>query len=117
MTGVDIENDDIQISDKAMKYPYTANEIKTFFSPARLRPYNAKEMRGLVGKVIEVETGQFSLCLRVKGRWAEFLDDCDNEDDRARIIAYDCDMLKHRNTIDNKPAGILEHRENGKWVE
>lgn len=85
---------------------------------ARLRPYNRDEMRGLVGKVIEVEPKEFSLCLRVKGYWADFLDDCDSEDDRARIISYNCDMLKHKKTIDGKPAGVLEHlNDNGEWVQ
>ena len=85
---------------------------------AHLRPYNVEEMPELVGKVIKFGPGQFSLCLRVKGLWADFLDDCDNEDDRARIISYDCDMLKYTNTIDGKPCAVLEHlNEKGEWVE
>lgn len=106
-----------QVEDTSRGY-FSFNTICNEVKQARLRPYNAEEMRGLVGKVIEVEPGHFSLCLRVKGLWADFLDDCDNEDDRARIISYDCDMLKHRNTIDGQPCGVLEHlNEKGEWVK
>ena len=84
---------------------------------AKLRPYNAAEMKKLVGKVIEVGLGQFSLCLRVKGRWADFLDDCDTDDDRARIISYNNDMLKCAKYIDGPPCGVVEHLENGEWVK
>jgi hypothetical protein len=105
-----------QIDDKSRGW-LSYETMCTAVKQARLRPYNAEEMKALVGKVIEVEPGQFSLCLRVKGLWADFLDDCGYEDDRARIISYDCDMLKHGNTIDGKLCGVLEHLENGEWVK
>lgn len=92
--------------------------IKDKLQPARLRHYNTKEMKVLVGKVIEVEPGNFSLCLRVKGGyWADFLDDCSSDDDRARVISYDSFMLKARKTIDGEPCGVLEYFDGNEWVQ
>lgn len=76
---------------------------------ARIRPYNAKEMRGLVGKVLEwgnnselvISYNEAEVEVYVDRMWctAEYL--MDNE--------Y---------TIDGKPCGVLEHlNDNGEWVE
>ena len=84
---------------------------------ARLRPYNVDEMKSLVGKVIEVELSEYAMCLKVEGYWAYFLDYCGNdEDDTARIIGYNTDMLKDMRAVDGSPCGCLEHLENGEWV-
>ncbi|MBO5681798.1 MAG: hypothetical protein J6T08_08820 [Lentisphaeria bacterium] len=74
---------------------------------ARLRPYNAKEMRGLVGKVLEHD-GNASLVivylgnglLRVGTKWVS----------AERLI-------EDGYTIDGKPCGKFEHLEDGEWKE
>lgn len=74
---------------------------------ARLRPYNAEEMRGLVGKVVENGV-RAMLVLSYRKDLNKIL-----TDDRslyAEQILTDC-------TIDGKPCGVLEHLENGEWVK
>lgn len=75
---------------------------------ARLRPYNAHELKALVGKVIEFDTFA-QLVLMYDGK------------DNA-ILAGDGDWISESTllkdyTINNKPAGVLEHLENGEWVK
>ena len=75
---------------------------------ARLRPYNDEEMKALVGKVIEFDAFA-QLVLMYDGK------------DNA-ILAGDGDWISESTllkdyTIDNKPAGVLEHLENGEWVK
>lgn len=84
------------------------NDIQSA-DPARLRQYNSDEMRSLVGKVLK-----------------------DNDDNLFLATSY----LPHRGglliggyyynagelldgglTIDGKPCGVLEHQEDGEWVE
>ena len=79
-----------------------------FQKQARLRPYNAAEMRGLVGKVIEFDVFA-QLVLMYDGK------------DNA-ILAGDGDWISESTllkdyTIDGHPCGVLEHLEDGEWVE
>lgn len=77
--------------------------------PARLRPYNAKEMKALVGKVLETKRGSAILILQYIVGVNEL---CFWEN---RLNA---DMLlSEEYIIDGKPAGVLEHLEDGEWVE
>ena len=75
---------------------------------ARLRPYNAKEMRGLVGKVIE---GKDEISV---------ITDYSRDNNKIYFIggwSSADEILKQGYTIDGKPCGVLEHLENGEWVK
>ena len=88
---------------------YFSDKIKQ----ARLRPYNAEEMKALIGKVVTKKNGDAFVVTAYTP-----------ELDSRKLSAVDIDdmwvtpddVLKDYN-IDNKPAGILEHRENGEWVQ
>lgn len=76
---------------------------------ARLRPYNAEEMRGLVGKMVSTKRD----CGIITGYRG-------GEDNKVIVawedIRYSAeDLLKINATIDGKPCGVLEHMENGEW--
>ena len=79
----------------------------SYYCEARLRPYNAEEMKALVGKVLEHD-GNASLVivylgnglLRVGTKWVS----------AERLI-------EEGYTIDGKPCGKLKHLEDGGWVE
>lgn len=105
--SIDIENDNIQIIDEESEYTYTANEIKTFFSQARLRPYNAEEMKALVGKVLEHED-KTSLVIACLG----------NGLIRAGVKWVSAErLIEEGYTLDGKPCGKLTHKEGDDWVE
>lgn len=81
-------------------------EIK-HFAQARKRPYNAEEMRGLLGKVIVDGESEFFVSAyygEVKylaaGLFCEF--------DAQSLMRCSCD---------GKPCYVLEHLENGEWVK
>ena len=84
----------------------------SFTKPARLRPYNADELRGLVGKVVTNEEGNDYLC-------TVFNRATDNSVAVVDIDTWVCAeyMLEHGYTINGKPCGVLEHFEKGEWVE
>lgn len=76
---------------------------------ARLRPYNADEMRALIGKVIvEKKSGDIGLvtgyCNRKESVYAG----------RNDFVAA---LLLSDYTIDGKPCGKLVHKEGNDWVE
>ena len=78
--------------------------------PARLRPFNADEMKALMGKVIE------------KGPSMHIVTGFENVFDNECMVhvngcLYGANDLLRQFTINNKPAGVLEHLENGEWVE
>lgn len=107
--SIDKVNDEIQITDGKSEYPYTVNEIGTLFSPARLRPYNADEMRGLVGKVIEQrENASVVVFYSSKNGGVIFVNS---------LVYTATDILNNGYTIDGSPCGVFEHLENGEWVE
>ena len=79
------------------------------FKQARLRPYNAEEMKALVGKVIEeTKTGDVS-----------FVTGFCNSTERiySGTNTFVADLLLPDFTLDGKACGKLEHLENGEWVE
>ena len=88
------------------EYSVAINNVRQ----ARLRPFNAEEMRGMVGKVIN------NPC-------SSRLVTAYNEGDCIKILTsigwYTADDLMTSDyTIDGKPCGVLEHlNENGEWVE
>ena len=82
----------------------------SFVKQARLRPYNADEMRGLVGKILERSDGSRNL-----------LTDYNPEGHGWVYVNYGCqtaeDLIIHEYTIDGNPCGVLEHLDNGEWKE
>lgn len=78
-------------------------------SQARLHPYNAYEMKALVGKVLDRD-GDRGLVL--------FYEDHTN---KVYILGtwFSADIIMERYTIDGLPCGVLErfHEEKGEWVE
>lgn len=105
--SVDVENDDIQISDRTKEYSYTANEIKTFFSPARLRPYNVDEIPDLPFEVTEKNSNFRTIVASCHGDkvWLA-----------GATIAISTEDLKRDFTAKGSPCGVLEHHKNGEWV-
>lgn len=78
---------------------------------ARKRPFNAEEMKALVGKVIE------------KGPSMHLVIGFENVfENECMIHVNNCmysgnDLIRHEYTIDGKLCCKFEHFENGKWVE
>lgn len=107
--SVDAEKDVIQIGDKKAQYTYTVNEIKTFFSQARLRQYTTEEMRELVGKVFEDRDGNLYLAVSYIPRGRGLL--------VGGFYFNAQEILDGGFIIDGKPCGVFEHLENGEWVE
>lgn len=75
---------------------------------ARLRPYNAEEMKALIGKVVE------------NINFAHFITTFDKE--LQEVVSgsdgYSAkDLVEFGYTIDGQPCGVLEHIEDGEWVE
>lgn len=76
-------------------------------SEGRKRPFNAEEMRGLLGKVIV--DGDNALFVSIYyGKEKHITAGC--------LIDFDGDDLM-RCSCDGKPCYKLEHLENGEWVE
>lgn len=76
---------------------------------ARLRSYNAEEMKALVGKVIEDKDGDCYLIYKY--------DATENTVETSSFIV-DAEALLRDCSVDGKNAGVLEHlNENGEWVE
>ena len=78
---------------------------------ARLRPYNPEEMKALVGKVVMWD--DYKKSFLIIGSSCE---------DLPMVFFGGCDHTAHdlqvgRYLIDGKPCGVLEHLENGEWVE
>jgi hypothetical protein len=79
---------------------------------ARLRPYNADEMKELVGKVYESSVCTF------------LITGYDKRSNSVKVneVWFDAkDLMNGKNSInpplvDGKPCGVLEHIENGEWV-
>lgn len=85
---------------------YFSDKIKQ----ARPRPYNAEEMKALMGKVIE------------KGPSMHIVTGFENVFDNECMVhvngcLYGANDLLRQFTINNKPCGVLEHLENGEWVK
>lgn len=76
---------------------------------ARLRPYNAEEMKALVGKVVEDKDGNIYLvvCYIPRGRGLLI----------GGFYFNEQEIIDGGFIIDGKPCGKLEHLENGEWVQ
>lgn len=78
-------------------------------SPARKRPFNAKEMKALVGKVLGWD-GNLELVISYDADTAEVYVD-------HMWCSAKC-LMDNGYTIDGKPCYVLEHKnERGGWVE
>ena len=76
---------------------------------ARLRPYNAEEMKALVGKVItHLPTGDVSFVTGFCNRTEKIY---------SGVNCFNAETLLKDFTINNAPCGVLEHMENWEWVE
>jgi hypothetical protein len=80
------------------------------YKQARLRPYNAEEMRGLIGKVIETQKDIAMVLGYSSERNKICVATINNYFSAETLLAVGA-------TIDGKPCGVLEHLENGEWVE
>ena len=100
-----------QVEDKSKGY-FSFNTMCNEVRQARLRPYNADEMRALVGKVIATKE-DIALVVGYRG--------CQNKvivgmhENHGYFSAEK--LLDYNATIDGKPCGKFEHLENGEWVE
>lgn len=90
-----------------MSYKHICEHAK----PARLRPYNAEEMKPLVGRVLNgsSQSNPFSFLVVYAEGDGSFV-----ESHRFRYTAKE---LKGYFTIKGKPCGVLEHLEEGEWVK
>lgn len=80
-------------------------------SEAVKRPFNEKEMQGLVGKIMEHATGRYLITACASFSTGEWKIEADDQYYLAELL------LKDDFTIDGKPCYVLEHLENGEWVE
>jgi hypothetical protein len=79
-----------------------------FFKKARKRPFNAYEMRGLVGKVIRAGFVYYLVHTYLEYKGGEVLIGNENHYNADGLMGF---------TVDGKPCYVLEHLENGEWVE
>lgn len=76
---------------------------------ARLRQYNGEEMMGLIGKVLRGGENFDFFALIVYAESGEI---------QTNAHCYTAaELLNNGYTIDGRPCGVLEHLEDGDWVE
>lgn len=107
INGISIDLQKIELSNGAT---WSKQDIIDEAVPARLRPYNAEEMKALVGKVIEKGPSMHI----VTGFENVFGNECVVH---ANGCLYSANDLLRQFTIDNALCGVLEHLENGEWVQ
>lgn len=83
--------------------------VRKYSKQARLRPYTADEMRALVGKVVSCSTNAY-MCINFRAG-----DNATVDYGPYRHTAKN--LLEYGATLGGKPCGVLEHYENGEWVE
>lgn len=83
----------------------------TYCKQARLRPFNAEEMQGLIGRVLTSNSRStpFSFLVVYAEGDGSFIE--------SYRFKYTAEELKDHFTIDGKPCGFPEHLENGEWVK
>ena len=87
---------------------FQAENFALLFLQARLRPYSPEEMSSLVGKVLHHSTGAY-LVTAFENRWNQV---------KIESVWRDADeLMKLWTWLDGKPCGVLEHLEDGEWVE
>ena len=99
----------LETADKCT-YCEELKDMKGLYNQARTLPYNAEEMKALVGKVIKTPK-DIAMVLGYSG-------------ERNKVCVATMDnyfaagtLLDVGATLDGKPCGKLEHLENGEWVE
>ena len=107
--SVDKEKVNICIPPDETFYAKT-NMMLKYGRTARLRPYNAEEMKALMGKVIE------------EGPSMDIVTGFENVFDNECMVhvngcLYGANDLLRRFTIDGQPCGKLVHKEGDDWVE
>ena len=76
--------------------------------PARKRPFNADEIKALIGKVLRGD--KFDFCALITYTEEETIE--------TQHFTYTSDELINDYTIDGKPCYVLEHlNDKGEWVE
>lgn len=83
-------------------------DIHSELVKARFRPYNADEMKALVGKVVCTSEGKTFLVLSYSDNTVFFGDFSHTPED----LIFDIYKFP-----DGSPCGCLEHLENGEWVK
>lgn len=106
--SVDAEQVNIQLSSNET-FSAKTNMMLKYGKAARLRPFNVDEMKALVGKVTKDAFGNISF---ITGYCAE------REAVFSGTTNFTAECLLHScYFLDNAPCGVLEHLENGEWVE
>lgn len=77
---------------------------------ARLRTYNTEEMKALVGKVLSQKSYDFRGLIH-------FASASGNSIEVSNFTYSSEELIGSDYTIDGRPCGVLEHLENGEWVE
>ena len=96
-----------QVGEKSRGY-FSFHTIRNETVQAKLRPYNEEEMQGLVGKVLDLD-GSRDLVTSY---------DAESELVYADAMWMNSDeLLSNGYTIDGERCGIMEHLEDGEWVE
>jgi predicted kinase len=106
INGISIDLQKIKFSNGAV---WSNQDIIDEAVQARLRPYTADEMQGLVGKVLHGNDFDFSALILYAEPNASTIE--------TLHYSYTAEELKQNYTIDGHPAGVLEHLENGEWVQ
>jgi hypothetical protein len=75
---------------------------------ARLRPFNEKEMRELVGKAITYKTSEEVFLVTYFNKVHVGL---------GHLCLTAEDLLNKYTKVNGSPCGVYEHLENGEWVE
>jgi hypothetical protein len=75
---------------------------------ARLRPFNEKEMRELVGKTITYKTSEEVFLVTYFNKVHVGL---------GHLCLTAEDLLNKYTKVDGTPCGVYEHFENGEWVK
>jgi hypothetical protein len=108
---------DIKYTDNNYGDTYSRTYMIKYCTEARKRPFNEAEMKELVGKILtHKQTGDLTLV-------TDFINEYDKDLDYhySTVFAFgenytDGDLMDDC-TIDGKPCYVLEHLENGEWVE
>jgi hypothetical protein len=108
IVGITAFNVDVAYIGKAWRYNIGVNVFNDNYKPARSRPYNAEEMKALVGNTIDYDS---HVCLVIGY----------NGNNNTIFIGNGSELrgstLMDYYTIDGKPCGVFEHLENGEWVK
>lgn len=113
VTNIDKKWVDIEYLDDGIGATCDYSDIQKC-SEARKRPYNAEEMKALVGKIITSTDGDVSIITDYSPHSAEY-----NVASIYFIGGWSTadELLKYNYTIDGKPCYVLEHLESGEWVK